>query len=440
MKKDALKLTKRTVEAILPQEKPFRVFDSALPGFVVRVMPSGTKTFAVLYRDRYGRQRQITIGTLSPSLTTDQARAKAVQIKRQIEDGDDPAENRKADREAVTVNELLDAYFESAAFGEKAASTQKIDRGRADRHIRPLLGGDIAKAVTSEKVKRFRCEVIEGKTAGQFKTVQRGLAKVRGGEGTANKAVLLLRAIYTWAKGQGYVSDNPASEVQVTGSNVREVVIEEAGEYGRLFSALNDMEDTLQIRPAMADAIRVLALTGLRKGEVTGMLWGWVDLPGGRLTIPARKHKAGHKTGKPKVVLLPSAVQAIIARQPEGGADEFVFRPAKDGGKGGPTVIDRAWKRVVDAAGLRGDLTPHSLRHSVGTALASSGASQVEIMAALGHRRIETSLRYIHFVESKRQNLAERAASMAIAGMNAAESMVDDETKIIDFEGKRKAS
>jgi integrase len=59
----------------------------------------------------------------------------------------------------------------------------------------------------------------------------------------------------------------------------------------------------------------------------------------------------------------------------------------------------------------------HGLRHSIGTTLAMSGASAVELMELLGHKQIETTLRYVHFAERARSTLAERAAALATAGL-----------------------
>ena len=91
--------------------------------------------------------------------------------------------------------ELCDRYFEDALVGRvrtrskaaKKASTLTIDRGRIDRHIKPLLGAMSVAAVTRHDVEKFLHEVADGRSAGKTKTKVRGLARVTGGETAANR-------------------------------------------------------------------------------------------------------------------------------------------------------------------------------------------------------------------------------------------------------------
>lgn len=75
---------------------------------------------------------------------------------------------------------------------------------------------------------------------------------------------------------------------------------------------------------------------------------------------------------------------------------------------------------VRKEANFPDNLGLHGLRHSLASHLAMAGASAVELMEAMGHKQVSTTQRYIHFAERARTTLAERAASMAMAGMNEA--------------------
>ena len=121
------------------------------------------------------------------------------------------------------------------------------------------------------------------------------------------------------------------------------------------------METERRLRPALADAIRIIALTGARRGEITGLRWQHVDLKRGVFTLPAKAHKTGHKTGKPRVISLPAAAQQIIARQPEGAPESFVFSRSK----GGPVLLSKAWRTVRVEADLPAGIGLHGLRHSL---------------------------------------------------------------------------
>jgi hypothetical protein len=82
---------------------------------------------------------------------------------------------------------------------EKKASTLATDRGRIERHVKPLLGRRAVASVTREDIERFMHDVSAGKTAGNTKTKPRGLARVRGGKGTTSRTTGLLGAIFGYA-------------------------------------------------------------------------------------------------------------------------------------------------------------------------------------------------------------------------------------------------
>ncbi|HRP94770.1 MAG TPA: site-specific integrase [Rhodocyclaceae bacterium] len=427
------KLTRTTVEKAEATDRECFIWDDDPKGFGLKVFPSGTKTFVFQYRTPEGRTRRLTIGKWSDALTAEQARKQARELAREVHAGADPQGEKQARRAAKTLNELFDDYLASETFRGKAESTRAVDVGRINRHVRPLLGKHVAEKITTEMVKRMHRDIVEGKTAKREKTKARGLARITGGEGTANKAVLIISAAYKWAIGEGTVKSNPADGIKgVWKGGTRETIIDDPEQYRALFTALQQLEDEKRLRPAAGDAIRFIALTGARRGEATGLLWAWVNMKAGVVTLPPKVHKAGKKTGKPRIIALPAAAQAIIANQPEGKPDDYVFKPAKGSG---PLSLAHDWPKVRERAKLPADLGLHGLRHSIGTTLAMSGASAVELMELLGHKQIETTLRYVHFAERARSTLAERAAALATAGLKNDE----DEAEVLPMKkpGKR---
>ena len=106
-----------------------------------------------------------------------------------------------------------------------------------------------------------------------------------------------------------------------------------------------------------------------------------MDLKDGRIVLPASGHKTGRKTGKPRVIHLPAAAQQIVARQPEGGPDDFVFSPSKGEG---PVSLAKPWRAIRAEADLPKGVGLHGLRHCLATPLAVGGAQAAEIMVSLG--------------------------------------------------------
>lgn len=419
------KLTKRTVDAAQHESDRYIVWDTALPGFGLLVLPSGVRSYFYNYRNANGVARRITIGKAS-AIPPDQARSLAEGHSATVKAGGDPLACKTERREALTVSDLLDKYLASSRFlSEKVESTRKTDKGRIEHHLRPLLGKKIAAELTPDDVRGAFQKIADGKTKRKpTKTGARAVSHVRGGEGAARKSIVLLAAIYAWAISEGKkvdkrIQENPCTHVKVGSDGEREIYFEDK-HYKALFETLDTMERERRLRPVIADLFRLYAITGARRKELLELRWRHVV--GGNLVFPPGEHKGGKMSGKAKTIALPAIGQEIIARQPAGGPDDFVFRPAKGEGH---IVPEKSWRKVRQAAGLPNyaDGSPcgfHGLRHSVGSHLAMDGAEGPQIMAALGHTRMSTTTRYIHFAERVKSTLAERAAAPALAGMAAA--------------------
>ena len=124
------------------------IWDTTVRGFHARRQRGPAVTYAVFYRTKEGRQRWHKIGRHGAPWTPEKAREQALSILGKVADGADPAAEKRARRRATTVAELCDAYLADAETGRvltrskepKKASTLAIDKGRVERHIKPLLG------------------------------------------------------------------------------------------------------------------------------------------------------------------------------------------------------------------------------------------------------------------------------------------------------------
>ena len=424
-----MKITKTLVESTRQTDKPLFIWDQEIKGFGLLVLPSGVKSFVFQYRNPQGRTRRATIGQYnSAPLPADQARNQAKKLRRIVEEKRDPLAEQQARRDALTVNELLDRYTESEAFAAKTPITQANDKGRINRHLKPTLGKKLVDELTLEEIRKAHKKICEGKTATNEKTVKRGRAIVRGGEGAARMALRLFRAAINWAIEDGYPIKQPATNKQISkliGSDgERKATLETTEQYESMFRAMEKLENEKQINSAHADAISVIALTGARRGEVTGLRWKHLDMKKGIAVLP--EHKTKKKTGKPREIGLPAVAQAIIAKQPQGEPDDLVFLPAKGEGVAN---LSKAWNKIRTEAKLPKAITLHSLRHSLASSMAQQGAQASEIMTALGHRQLSTSQKYIHWAEDKRAELADKSAKHISAALTGA-----PKAEIIDME------
>jgi hypothetical protein len=197
----ARRIGKREIGALEPGQV---IWDGDVSGFGARRQIDAI-SYVLIYRTAEGRQRWHTIGRHGSPWTPETARKESKRLLGSVAGGLDPAALKRAKRAASSVAELCDLYLSDAETGRiltrrkaaKKVSTILTDRGRIERHIKPLLGTMRVPAVTRADIEAFMHDVAQGKTAARTKTKKRrGLANVRGGKGTATRTVGLLGAIF----------------------------------------------------------------------------------------------------------------------------------------------------------------------------------------------------------------------------------------------------
>jgi integrase len=388
------KLSKRIVDAAETRSSDYFIWDEELPGFALRVFQSGKRSYLVQYRAA-GRTRRYTIG-LHGAWTPKMARKKARALLGRIAQGENPAEERRLDARAITVKDLCAQYLKDAENGlvlgkgrrPKKASTILIDKSWIHRHIIPLLGTRRVKDVTQSDINRFIRDVVSGKTKADIKTKARGRAIVRGGAGTAARAVGLFGGMLTYAIEHGIIEKNPVHGVRKPADRVKNRRLSEQ-DYRLLGKILDKAADDDRFGSAVS-IIRLLALTGCRRGEGVNLKRTELDAENSCLRLSDSKEGASVRP-----IGLP--VLDLLDAQHSDQDDVFVF-PGTEDGK--PLVgFPKYWQKLVKGTVLE-DVTPHVLRHSFASIANDLGFTEATIAALMGHSKGTVTSRYIHAIDT----------------------------------------
>ena len=397
----ATKLTKRIVDDTAPSARDQIIWDSELSGFGLRIRPGGSKTFIAQYRaggGRRGTSRRFTIGRYGV-LTVEEARAEAKKVLGSVAHGHDPSGDRQAKRREMTVADLVDLYAEKGTDHLKERNRRWM-LARLQHHVIPLLGRKKISEVRVADVEQFMRDVKVGKTAKDEKTGPRVRIIVKGGAGAAVKGVRDLSAVFTFAVRQELVTSNPCAPVKkpADGKRDRYLTLDEVKRLGAALEAI----ETEEANPKAVAIMRLWALTGCRRDEIAGLRWTEIDFEHFCLRLAATK------TGR-SVRPLAGAALALLQAQPREPSAEFVF-PSEDG-RTFYQGTKRFWPKVVARAGLPG-VTPHTLRHTIGSAAVSSGETLAMTGALLGHANARSTSIYAHMQQDPARRAADRVVGL----------------------------
>ena len=389
--REAQKLTTdREVAALKPAEKPFEVAASGARGLVMRVFPTGGRSWEYRYVAPSGARRRLPLGPY-PGLSLAKARERAMALRVEVVEGGDPAGERAAKRQAArtgeTLEEIAAAYFKAAEAGAhrenaspKRPSTLAAERIRWAKWIKPTLGN-----LRVKEIKRA-----------DVRALMHGLAFAKDVVGepvhSADYVASIgrtLSCLFAYAIFAEVLEVNPvAGQTRPRKLKTRERLFDDAA-VGELWKALGPGDGAREgdLASALSLALRFAVVTLCRRGEVAGARWSEVDLKARTFTIPAERMKAGRQ----HVVPLSDAALSVLAEAAKLGSKGFVFPSATDPKR---HVAEASMTRQVSRLCSRLKLahgSPHDLRRSGASALASErfGVRPIVISRILAHAAAE---------------------------------------------------
>jgi integrase len=416
-KRRGVALTKKVVDAAEKRKKRYLVWDEELAGFALRVEPTGVKTFVIKYRaeggGRSAKQRWLVIGRFG-ALTPDQARKIAKSKLGSVAAGGDPASDLQARRREMTIAALIDVYEKDGCVIQRGnrqgepmkPKTKAYTLARLRHHVVPLLGTRRASEINPGDIERFVADVTAGKTAKDEKVGPRKRIIVRGGAGAARKVVRDLSAVFSFARRNEIVESNPCETAAVRKTDNRRERYLTLEEVTRLGAALDELEGE-GVNAKAVNIARLLALTGCRRTEIAGLRWSEVSIQDGVLIL------ADSKTGK-SLRPLGAAAIALLKSIDKNPDSEFVFPAERGDGHFQGTKI--TWRKAIKKSKLPG-VTPHTLRHTIGSTATSSGEALALTGAILGHTNPRSTAIYAHVQIDPSRQAAERVSGKIAAAL-----------------------
>jgi integrase len=361
--------------------------DPKATGFGVRSYPGGGKSFFVDYRLN-GRQRRYTIGPY-PRWSAEAARERAKELRRGIDQGDDPAGNKRERRTAPTVQNLIDRYIADHLPKKSVVERRVVDEKKMLAEIGDKLGKH-TKVV----------EIHGGDIAEMHRRITESGRPVR-----ANRILSICSKMFSLAlvpkagetqPWRNAVQGNPCKGIARNHEEGRERFFSQA-ELIAISEALAKYNGT-----ATTDCVRLIMLTGCRPSEAMAAQWEEFDREPDFWVKPS-SHTKQRKVHK--LPLNPAAIE-LIDRLRKKRKGKWVFPGDKPGEH--LTAVWPAWEFVRKQANLGKGARLYDLRHTFASVGAGGGLSLPIIGRLLGHSQSRTTQRYAHLADDPLREATEK--------------------------------
>jgi integrase len=375
-------IAKKTLAPI--NMKKALVRDGKLKRFFLQITREGARSFVIRYSVN-GRERLMTIGRF-PDWPTEMAREEAKRLLQLVDQGIDPLEQRIVRREAPTVKELAERFLEEHA-PTKRPSYLVNNRLILNKWVLPAIGNLKVADVTPAQVDTL------------FRKVTKSGAPVM-----ANRLISCGSKMFALAErwGMRTPGNNPFRGAVDRNTEMRRQTFLKPEQLLRLSEKMKGLSQQAQ------DALRLIMLTGCRRGEALSARVDQIDLE----ARVWRKPASSTKQNRPHEVQLSAPAAELLSRlvRTAGKAGRQYLFPSRDG-KGHMTELKSSWRTLCRACGLAG-VRVHDLRHSFASIAVNRGATLPLIGALLGHSSPQTTARYAHLYDDPQRAIAESVASV----------------------------
>ena len=414
-----MKITTTWLEARSePRNRPPKRYDVTVDGregLMVRVFPSGAVSFRFRYTAPGGERRVMVLGEFgSNALSLKKAGELHAQAQRELTEGLDPIEERekrqqaderaRAEREgADTVATLVEQFVHRRLRGERwDEDAGKWVTTKADARKRPdaaaaLLGYLPPDAPARRRKKGPKPVPTFLSELGHVKAPELTKRQIiafldsivdRGAPVAANRTYALLKQLFEWAAAKDLIAASPMAGVEAPGGKERpRDRILTAEEIKTLWSKI----DSADMAEPTRMALKLLLVTGQRRGELTQARWNHFDLDAKLWTIPVVLLKSAHSRRdrpEPHVVPLSALALELLRRLKELAGDSPAVLPAHASKRQersySEAVLSRAVRQNAKHFGIA-HFTPHDLRRTAASFMTKLGVPRLHVEKVLNH-------------------------------------------------------
>ena len=380
------KLTDLGIQAIRPKDKYFEEVDGTT-GLRLAVFPSGAKSFLTRYRRPVTKEpAKLTLGRYGP-MSLAEARVRHAEALRLLAQGTDPGEAKRRERADAEQAEADRA-------GDTIEHQVKLHLERQSRKVVESTWRQARLALEGDAVRAWRGRLVSEIRKRDVIALVEKIAETRGPI-AGNRAYQHVRRFFSALLERDVIAVSPCTGVKKPAAErSRERVLSPA-EIRSLWHALD------RVGGPTAAAVRMLLLTGQRRGEVVGMRRGEISDGAWRLPPQQVKNRTSHS------VPLSDQVKDLLARQPVLPAGDFVFSHRGDK----PAADFSHLKREIDAiVKFEAQWCWHDLRRTCASGLQKLGIPIHVTEAVLNHRSGTVS--GITAVYQRHDYLVERANAL----------------------------
>ena len=385
------RLTDAGIARLRPQAREYTLWDSQVSGLGVRVRPTGSRTF-IYHCKTAGGLRKLSFGPAALGKVEEVRRACLAAASEAVSAAETGERPRGA---APLFRDFVAGPWKTACFECCKPSTQRNFAGILRRQLLPAFGSRRLDRITRRMALRW------------FETYS------STAPGTANVALDLLGQIFRHARACGHIAADPVKGVarNPVRKHTRFLSREEIA---RLHRVLDRYAQGTASQAQQADIVRLLLLTGCRRGEIVRLR---------REEVKDDRLELGDSKTGPRTVWLNAAARKVLARrmaQGNGprigsGASSWVFPSTSDPSRHQHYGL-RLWPAIRREAGI-GDVRLHDLRHTVASQAVLNGVPLTVTARLLGHSDVRMTMRYAHVGDREIEAAAERVGRAICAMM-----------------------